>query len=304
MKRDLADELRRPSALSERAGKLVFSLCAAASLVTTGGIVAVLLQQTVGFLQAVPFTRLLTDTRWTPLFAEPRFGLWPLLCGTLLTTAIAMMVAIPCGVLAAIYLSELAGERQRRLVKPLVELLAGIPTLIYGYFALSLVTPALQQIIPGLSGFNALSAGSVMGLMLLPMVASLSEDALSAVPTELREASHALGVRRTATIFRVVIPSASSGIAAAVLLAASRALGATMIVAIAAGQQPQLTFDPRDSVETMTTYIAQVSLGDIPTGTLEYRTIFAVGLCLFMMTLVLNVIAHRLGRRIQRQERP
>ncbi|AKT41441.1 phosphate ABC transporter permease subunit PstC [Chondromyces crocatus] len=303
MKPDLARDLRRPSAPSERAAKLVFSLCAAVSLLTTLGIVAVLLQQTLGFLQAVSLRQIFADVWWTPRFAEPRFGIWPLVCGTLLTTAIAMIVAIPLGLLAAIYLSELAGPRQRRLLKPLLELLAGVPTLVYGYFALTLVTPALQRVLPGLSSFNALSAGAVMGLMILPLVASLSEAALHAVPMSLREASYALGVRKLPTLFHVVIPSAFSGIAAAVLLGVSRAIGETMVVTIAAGQQPQLTLDPRVSIETMTSYIAQVSLGDTPTGTLEYKTVFAVGLCLFTMTLVLNVLSYRLRRHLRRGER-
>lgn len=295
---NLATELRQPRALSERVAKAAFFSCAALSIFTTIGIIAVLVTETVGFFREVSPARFLGDTQWTPLFADPHFGIWPLFAGTLLTTVIAMAVAVPLGLLAAIYLSEFASHRLRRVLKPLLELLAGVPTVVYGYFALTMVTPALQHVVPGLAGFNALGAGVVMGLMILPVIASLSEDALFAVPASLREASWALGVRKVPTIFRVVVPAAFSGIAAAVLLGISRAIGETMIVAIAAGQQPRLTLDPRVPIETMTAYIVQVSLGDTPTGTLEYRTIFAVGLSLFVMTLGLNMISHRLRRRI------
>ncbi|HSN98631.1 MAG TPA: phosphate ABC transporter permease subunit PstC [Candidatus Nanopelagicales bacterium] len=299
MKRtELATELRGPRALSERVAGAVFFLCAAVSILTTVGIVAVLVRDSIAFFREVSLSEFLGDTEWTPLFADSHFGIWPLLSGTLLTTLLAMAVAVPLGLLAAVYLSEFATERRRRVLKPLLELLAGIPTVVYGYFALTLVTPALQHVVPGLAGFNALSPGLVMGLMILPIVASLSEDAIFAVPFSVREAAYALGVRKVPTIFRVVIPSAFSGIAAAMLLGVSRAMGETMIVTIAAGQQPRLTLDPRVPIETMTAYIAQVSLGDTPAGTLAYRTIFAVGLSLFAMTLTLNVIAHRLRRRI------
>jgi len=207
-------------------------------------------------------------------------------------------VALPFGLLGAVYLSEFAAERVRRVVKPALEILAGVPTVVYGYFALTFVTPMLQNVVPGLAGFNALGPGIVMGIMILPMIASLSEDAIFAVAPSLREAAYALGARKLPTVFRVVVPSAFSGIAAAVILGISRAVGETMIVAIAAGQQPRLTLDPRVPIETMTAYIVQVSLGDTPTGTLAYRTIFAVGLGLFLMTLALNLISHRLRRRL------
>jgi phosphate transport system permease protein len=295
---DLAAELRGPRALSERVARAIFFVCATVSIFTTAGIVAVLFGETAGFFKEVSLAQFLGDTEWTPLFADRHFGIWPLLSGTLLTTAIAMAVAVPLGLLAAVYLSEFARERQRRILKPILELLAGVPTVVYGYFALMLVTPVLQRVVPGLSGFNALGAGIVMGLMIVPVVASLSEDAIFAVPASLREAAYALGVRKVPTIFRVVIPSAFSGIAAAVLLGVSRAIGETMIVAIAAGQQPRLTLDPRVPIETMTAYIVQVSLGDTPTGTIEYRTIFAVGLSLFVITLALNLLSHRLRRRV------
>jgi phosphate transport system permease protein len=290
--------LEERRAWSERlVGHALFA-CALVSVVTTAGIVLVLLSEALGFFREVSLVQFLTDTEWTPLFADKHFGIWPLLSGTVLTTLIAVIVAVPLGLLCAVYLSELARERVRRALKPILELLAGVPTVVYGYFALTMVTPALQSFVPGLAGFSALSAGLVMGIMILPVVASLSEDAIYAVPNSLREASFALGGTKMGTVFRVVLPSAFSGIAASVILGVSRALGETMIVAIAAGQQPRLTLDPRVPVETMTAYIVQVSLGDTPTGTLEYRTVFAIGLSLFVLTLALNLIAHRLRRRI------
>jgi phosphate transport system permease protein len=208
-------------------------------------------------------------------------------------------VALPLGLLAAIFMSELTHRRYRSVLKPSLEVLAGVPTIVYGYFALVVVTPLLQQIIPGLAGFNALSAGIMMGFMITPMIASLAEDALHAVPTSLREASYALGATRVSTIWRVVVPSALGGIGASVILALSRAVGETMIVAIAAGQEPRLTLDPRVPIETMTAYIVQVSMGDVPAGTLEYRTIFVVGCALFALTFVMNVASYRLARRFQ-----
>jgi phosphate transport system permease protein len=290
--------LETPRALSERViGGLLFA-CALLSVFTTAGIVVVLLSEALGFFREVSLREFLTDREWTPLFADKHFGIWPLLTGTLLTTLIAVLVAVPLGLLAAIYLSEFAAERTRRILKPTLEILAGVPTVVYGYFALLFVTPALQKVVPGLAGFNALGPGIVMGIMILPIIASLSEDAIFAVPPSLREGAYALGGTKLGTVFRVVVPAAFSGIAASVILGLSRAIGETMIVAIAAGQQPRLTLDPRVPIETMTAYIVQVSLGDAPTGTLEYRTIFAVGLALFVMTLVLNIVSHRLRRRI------
>lgn len=283
---------------SETAASALFLACGLISILTTLGIVAVLVGETAGFFKEVSLGDFLGDTQWTPLFADKHFGIWPLLSGTLLTTAIAVATAIPLGLVAAVFLSEFARPRVRRAAKPALEVLAGVPTVVYGYFALTLLTPVLQRIVPGLAGFNALSPGIVMGIMILPIVASLSEDAIFAVPSSLREAAYALGASKLATVFRVVLPSAASGIGAAVMLGLSRAIGETMIVAIAAGQQPRLTLDPRVPVETMTAYIVQVSLGDTPTGTLEYRTIFAVGMALFLMTLILNVASHRLRRRL------
>jgi phosphate transport system permease protein len=275
-------------------------LCAVVSVVTTAGILFVLARETFGFFREVSVWAFLTGTEWTPLFADKKFGILPLLGGTLLTTAIALAVAIPLGLLGAIYLSEFATARLRRTLKPMLELLAGVPTVVYGYFALMVVTPALQRVIPGLAGFNALSAGMVMGIMILPIIASLSEDALHAVPLGLREGAFALGADRISTLFRVVIPAAYSGIAASIILGISRAVGETMIVAIAAGLQPRLTLDPRVPVETMTAFIVQVSMGDTPTGTLAHRTLFAVGSTLFVMTLLLNAVSHRLRQRIRK----
>jgi phosphate transport system permease protein len=292
------NDLRRRRPLSERLVAGVLLACAAVSVATTAGIILVLLFETVGFFREVSFGQFFGDTQWTPLFAQKHFGIWALVCGTLLTSAIAIAVALPLGLLAAIYLSEYASGRVRRVLKPSVEVLAGIPTVIYGYFALAFVTPILQKIIPGLAGFNALGAGIVMGIMILPIIASLSEDAIHAVPDVLREGAYALGGGKLATIRRVVLPTAFSGIGASIIIGISRAVGETMIVAIAAGQQPRFTFDPRVPIETMTAYIVQVSLGDTPTGTLEYRTIFAVGAALFVFTMALNVASHYLRKRI------
>jgi phosphate transport system permease protein len=285
---------------TERTAQLLFAVCGMASIFATLGIVMVLAFESAGFFAEVSPLAFLADRQWTPLFAEKHYGIWPLLAGTALTTLIAMLVAVPLGLLAAVYLSEFATGSIRKTLKPTLELLAGVPTVVYGYFALTFVTPLLQRVIPGLSGFNAMSPGIVMGLMIVPIVASLSEDSIFAVPSSLREGAYALGAGRFATTVRVVLPSAFSGIAAAVILGLSRAIGETMIVAIAAGQQPSFTLDPRVPIETMTAYIVQVSLGDTPTGTVEYRTIFAVGLALFSMTLVLNLVSHFLRRRVQR----
>lgn len=293
-------DLKTPRALSERAVAAVLAICGVLSVFTTLGIVAVLIYESAGFFRAVSIGEFLGDTQWTPLFYDKHFGIWPLVAGTMLTTAIALAVALPLGLLAAIYLSEFARDRIRRVLKPTLEILAGIPTVVYGYFALTLVTPVLQRLIPTLAGFNSLGAGIVMGVMILPIIASLSEDAIFAVPASLREGAYALGAGKIAAVFRVVLPAAFSGIGAAVILGMSRAIGETMIVAIAAGQQPRLTLDPRVPVETMTAYIVQVSLGDTPTGTIEYRTIFAVGLSLFAITLVLNIVSHRLRKQALR----
>jgi phosphate transport system permease protein len=276
-------------------------LCAALSVLTTAGIIAVLAFETYEFLREVPILEFLTGTEWTPLFYNRRFGVLPLVAGTMLVSAIAMLVALPMGLMAAIYLSEYAPSPLRRVVKPILEILAGVPTVVYGYFALTFVTPLLQNVFPTLAGFNALSPGLVMGLMILPLVSSLSEDAMRAVPRGLREGSYALGATRMQTALKVVVPAAFSGITAAFILAASRAIGETMIVAIAAGQQPRLTGNPFVPIETMTAYIVQVSLGDTPQGTIEYRTIFAVGMLLFLMTFGLNLVSTWLRERFREE---
>jgi phosphate transport system permease protein len=272
-------------------------LCALLSIGTTVGIIVVLAVETLAFLREVPLIDFLFGTEWTPLFATPSFGVLPLVAGTILVSAIAMAVALPMGLLSAIYLSEYAPPAVRRVIKPILEILAGVPTVVYGYFALLFVTPLLQRFIPGLAGFNALGPGIVMGIMILPLVSSLSEDAMQGVPRGLREGAYALGATRMQTSLSVVLPAAFSGITAAFILAASRAVGETMIVAIAAGQQPRLTANPLVPVETMTAYIVQVSLGDTPQGTLEYRTIFAVGMLLFLGTFALNLVSAWLRER-------
>jgi phosphate transport system permease protein len=272
-------------------------LCALLSIGTTAGIIIVLAIETFAFLREVPITDFLFGVEWTPLFATPRFGVLPLVAGTILVSTIAMLVALPMGLLSAIYLSEYAPLTVRRVIKPVLEILAGVPTVVYGYFALLFVTPLLQRFIPGLAGFNALGPGIVMGIMILPLVSSLSEDAMQGVPRGLREGAYALGATRMQTSLSVVLPAAFSGITAAFILAASRAIGETMIVAIAAGQQPRLTANPLVPVETMTAYIVQVSLGDTPQGTLEYRTIFAVGMLLFLGTFGLNLVSAWLRER-------
>ena len=276
-------------------------LCALASVGTTVGIVLVLAIETSQFLREVPIAEFLFGTEWTPLFATPRFGVLPLVTGTALVSAIAMIVAMPMGLMSAIYLSEYATPRVRRTVKPVLEVLGGVPSVVYGYFALLFVTPLLQQVVPGLAGFNALGPGIVMGIMILPLVSSLAEDAMQSVPRGLREGSHALGATKMQTSLRVVVPAAFSGITAAFILAVSRAVGETMIVAIAAGQQPRLTLDPTVPIETMTAYIVQVSLGDTPAGTLEYRTIFAVGMLLFLGTFLLNLLSAWLRERYREE---
>lgn len=280
--------------------RLLFG-CAALSIVVTAGIIGVLVVETANFLRDVPVTDFLFGTVWTPLFLDRHFGVLPLVAGTVLVSVIAMAVALPAGLLTAIYLSEYASDRVRRVVKPALEILAGVPTIVYGYFALLFVTPWLQTVMPTLAGFNALSPGLVMGIMILPLVSSLSEDALHGVPMGLREGAYALGATRLQTTLRVVVPAAFSGISAAAILAISRAIGETMIVAIAAGQQPRLTANPLVPVETMTAYIVQVSLGDTPAGTLEYRTIFAVGMLLFLGTLALNLLSQWLRERFREE---
>lgn len=294
----LPRRFRRPA---ERVIESALFLCAAGSVLVTLGIIAVLVVETAAFLREVPLTDFLFGTVWTPAFLHKQFGVLPLVSGTLLTSAIAMAVALPAGLLIAVYLSEYAPARLRRVLKPVLEILAGVPTVVYGYFALLFVTPLLQKFIPGLSSFNALSPGIVMGIMILPLVASLSEDALRSVPNGLREGAYALGATRLQAALRVILPAAFSGISAAAILAVSRAIGETMIVAVAAGQQPRLTLDPTVPVQTMTAFIVQMSLGDTAAGTLEYRTIFAVGMLLFVSTFLLNLVSNWLRQRFREE---
>lgn len=284
--------------VGERAIETGLWACAAVSVLVTVGIIGVLAWETIAFFREVSPLAFLTGTTWTPLFLSHQYGVLPLVTGTLLVSTIALLVAIPLGLICALYLSEYAPPQVRSVAKPALEVLAGIPTVVYGYFALLFVTPVLRTWVPDLAGYNALAPGLVMGLMILPLVSSLSEDALSAVPRGLREAAFALGATRLQAAVGVVLPAALSGVSAAVILAVSRAIGETMIVAIAAGQQPRLTLDPRVPIETMTAYIVQVSLGDVPAGTTAYRTIFAVGTLLFTGTFVLNLCSAQLRRRL------
>lgn len=279
--------------------KALFALFAFVSVVTTIGIVFTLIFETVGFFQEVSLWRFLTERQWTPLFADKQFGVMVLVSATLLTSVIAIAVALPIGLLAAICLSEYAPAKVRKWLKPALEILAGVPTVVFGYFALLTVTPFLQKIIPNIQGFNALSAGLVLGVSIIPLVASLSEDAIYAVPRSLRDGAYALGSTKREAITSVVLPAALSGIVASFILAISRAIGETMIVTIAAGQNPQLTLNPLVPVETMTAYIVQVSKGDTPAGSLAYRTIFAVGMTLFVITLTLNIFSYWFVRRFR-----
>jgi phosphate transport system permease protein len=274
-------------------------LCAAATILTTIGIIWVLLSQSLVFFKDVSIVEFLTSGEWTPLFTKKNYGIMPLVAGTLVTTLVAILVALPLGITIAIYLSEYADRRIRSIFKPLLEILAAVPTVVYGFFALTVVTPFFKHFIPELGTFNALSAGIVMGIMIIPMVSSLSEDALFAVPKSLREASYGMGSTKFQTSFKVLVPAASSGIIVSVILAISRAIGETMIVTIAAGQQPNLTLNPLETVETITAYIVQVSLGDVPHGSIEYRTIFAAGLTLFIFTFILNNISFFIRKKYQ-----
>lgn len=287
--------LRRPG---ERAIEAMLLAAALASIAITSGIVGVLLFESAAFFRQIPWREFFTDTQWTPLFSEPRYGIAPLVCGTVVTTAVALAVAVPAGTIVAVYLSEYASPLLREIVKPIMELLSAVPTVVYGYFALLFVTPLLQRVWPDLPGFNMFSAGLVIGVMIIPSVSSVSEDAMRAVPVALREGSYALGATRLQTAVRVVVPSALSGMAAAYVLAVSRAIGETMVVAIAAGMQPTLTWNPLEPAATLTAYIVQVSLGDLPHGSIGYRTIFAAGLVLFLMTLAFNIAGHVLRKRI------
>ena len=281
---------RRANRAREWVIETLLFLAATSSVLVTLGIVFVLLYESLVFFEHVSIVDFLTDTFWTPLFADPRYGILPLVTGTLLSTVVALAVAGPLGLTAALYLSEFANPKVREIIKPALEMLSGVPTIVYGFFALLFVTPLLQKLVPGLPGFNILSAGIVIGIMIIPYVASLSEDAMRAVPQGLRDASYGLGATRLETAVRVVLPAATSGVAAAFVLGISRAVGETMIVAIAAGTQPNLTFDPREPAATITAFIVQVALGDLPHGSIPYQSIFAAGLVLFLMTLAFNII--------------
>ncbi len=286
----------------ERIIERLLQLSAFISVLTTLGILYVLISESLDFFKEVSVVEFLTDTQWTPLFTEKHYGILPLLSGTLLTSFIAILVSVPIGLTIAIFLNEYAPKKLRKVLKPVLEVLAAIPTVVYGYFALMVITPFLQMFIPNLSGFNALSPGIVMGIMIIPLIASLSEDALYAIPYSLREASYGMGATKLQTVFRVLIPSASSGIIVSIILAISRAFGETMIVAIAAGQQPNFTFNPLIPIETITTYIVQVSLGDVVQGSVEYKTIYAAGIALFVLTFILNNISYFVRKKYQKYQ--
>ncbi len=290
---------RRARILRERAIEALLFLAALVSVFTTVGIVYILVKESVVFFEQVPITRFLTDTQWTPLFDDAHFGIVVLLSGTLTSSAVALAIAIPLGTVIAIYLSEFAPFRLREVAKPFLELLGGVPTIVYGYFALLFVTPLLQRIYPELPGFNLLSAGIVMGIMIIPYVSSISEDAMRAVPMHLREGSYAMGATRLQTALRVVVPAAFSGLASAYILGISRAVGETMILAVAAGMQPNLTFNPLEPAATITAFIVQVALGDLPHGSIGYQTIFAAGLTLMLFTLACNIGGHFLRKRFR-----
>ncbi|CAH2032494.1 phosphate ABC transporter permease subunit PstC [Trichlorobacter ammonificans] len=285
--------------IKERIIELGLFLAASISVATTFAIVAILVYESIPLFKVVSLWTFLTDTQWTPLFDDAHYGIMTLVAGTLVTTLVALAVAIPMGTVIAIYLSEFAPHRVRESVKPFLELLGAVPTVVYGYFALIFVTPLLQKLMPELPGFNMLSAGLVMGIMIIPYVSSVSEDAMRAVPMHIREGSYAMGATRFQTATRVVVPGAFSGIAAAYILGISRAVGETMIVAVAAGMQPNLTLNPLEPAATISSYIVQVALGDLPHGSIGYQTIFAAGLTLMLITLVFNVLGYWLSRKFR-----
>jgi len=283
--------------LKERAIEAVMFAAASISVLTTLGIIWVLVSESYHFFEHVPIWTFLTDTMWTPLFSEPRYGILPLLMGTLTTSLVALSVAIPLGTIIAIYLSEFASPRVREVVKPFLELLGGVPTIVYGYFALTVVSPVLQYFFPSLPGFSMLAAGLVMGVAIVPYISSLSEDAMRAVPMSLREGAYAMGSTRFQTAVRVVLPAAISGVLSAYILGISRAVGETMIVAVAAGMQPNFTMNPAEPAQTISAYIVQVAMGDLPHGSIGYQSIFAAGLSLMLMTLFFNILGHVIRRR-------
>lgn len=295
----LAKNVRRN--VKERMIELALMLAALSAVATTFAIVAILLYESLSFFKTVSLLEFFTAKEWTPLFEDAHYGIMPLVAGTLTTSAIALAVAVPVGTVAAIYLSEFASYKTREIVKPILELLVGVPTIVFGYFALLFVTPLLQKVFPELPGFNMLGAGIVMGIMIVPYIASVAEDAMRAVPMSMREGSYAMGATRFQTAIRVVTPAAISGIVAAYILAISRAVGETMVVAVAAGQQPNLTFNPMESAATITAYIVQVAMGDLPHGSIGYQSIFAAGLMLMVMTLFFNIIGHIVRKKYREQ---
>jgi phosphate transport system permease protein len=295
----LAKNIRRN--VKERVIEFILMMAALSAVFTTFAIVAILMYESFGFFETVSLVEFFTGTEWTPLFEDAHYGIMPLIAGTLTTSFVALAVAVPVGTIAAIYLSEFASHKTREITKPILELLVGVPTIAFGYFALLFVTPLIQIIYPDLPGFNMLSAGLVMGVMIVPYIASVAEDAMRAVPMSMREGSYAMGATRFQTAVRVVTPAATSGIVAAYILAVSRAVGETMVVAVAAGQQPTLTFDPTEGAATITAYIVQVAMGDLPHASIGYQSIFAAGLVLFAMTLTFNLIGHVVRKKYREQ---
>ncbi|MBD8500212.1 phosphate ABC transporter permease subunit PstC [Paenibacillus sp. CAU 1523] len=295
------DLTKGKTSIADKIMPVLLFLCASVSVLTTIGIVYTLLSETISFFRIVPIQEFFGSLKWSPLINPKSFGIWPLLSGTMLITIIAIIVAVPIGLASAIYLSEYASRRVRKIVKPILEVLAGVPTIVYGYFALTFITPIVRSIFPDTGVFNALSAGIVVGIMIIPMISSLSEDAMSAVPDSLRNGAYALGATRFEVATKIVVPAALSGIIASFVLAFSRAIGETMIVTVAAGSTPNLTANPLESIQTMTAYIVQVSMGDIPHGSVEYGTIFAVGMTLFVITLVLNMLAQYVSKRFREE---
>ena len=279
--------------------EILLFLAALSSVAITVGIVGVLVFESLQFFRHVSIAEFLTDTEWTVLFADPHYGIMPLVTGTLVTSVVALLVSLPLGTVIAIYLSEYAHTRTREILKPVLELLSAVPTVVFGYFALLFLTPLLQRLLPSLPGFNMLSAGIVIGIMIIPYVSSLSEDAVRAVPVHIREGSYAMGATRLQTALRVLFPAAFSGIASAYVLGFSRAVGETMIVAVAAGTQPNLTLNPMEGAATITAYIVQVSLGDLPHGSIAYQSIFAAGLTLMLMTLIFNIGGYLLRKKFR-----
>jgi phosphate transport system permease protein len=293
----LAKNIRRN--IKERVIEFILMMAALSAVATTFAIIVILLSESIGFFKTVSVVEFLTDTNWTPLFEDAHYGILPLVAGTLTTSLIALTVAIPIGTIGAIYLSEFASHKTREIVKPILELLVGVPTVVFGYFALFFVTPMLQKVFPSLPGFNMLGPGLVMGVMIVPYISSVAEDTMRAVPMSMREGSYAMGATRFQTAIRVVTPAAISGIVAAYILGISRAVGETMVVAVAAGQQPNMTFNPMESAATITAYIVQVAMGDLPHGSIGYQSIFAAGLVLIVMTLGFNILGHIVRKKFR-----